>query len=222
MDRVVILGASRGLGAELARVAAQSGVSVMGFSRKASTLQALAKELENFNFQAADFSKPESQTTVLDYLTSQPIARVFYVAGGGPFGPFHKREWKDHQWAWDVSFLFAARVAHALRQARLNAQLILVGSAVAEAAVDPGAASYSAAKHALKGLFLALRAENPEWDVRLFSPGYLDTEMLPANAAVRQKGVYEARVIAQELWDWSTQPQSPDDSGHKLYPVHPA
>lgn len=222
MNRVVILGASRGLGAELVKyigtLVATEGHQVMGFARKELALARLKAEVAGFDFRVADFASPTGQQSVLSYLAEEPVDRVICMAGGGPYGLFQEQAWKNHQWAWEVSFIFPARVAHALSLQARPPQLIFVGSAVAESAADPKAASYCAAKHALKGLFLSLRAEAPSWDVRLFSPGYMDTDMLPANAAVRHKGVYAPAQVARDLWQWST---TSDESGHRLYPAHP-
>ncbi|NCN41071.1 hypothetical protein GW916_07445, partial [bacterium] len=63
-------------------------------------------------------------------------------------------------------------------------------------------ASYSAAKHALKGLYLSLRVEKPTWDLRLFSPGYLDTELLPKGASVRYKKVWDPEEVSVRFIDW--------------------
>ena len=215
MSNVVILGSSRGLGAGLVHAVCQSGRTAVGFARKPPK----HKSSENFTFVAADFAKAEGQESVLRSLAAIEAEAVFCVAGGGPYGLFHERGFKDHLWAWEVSFLFYARVLHALACAQKFPQVILVGSAVAETQADPRAASYAAAKHALHGLYQTLRAEYPSWDLRLFSPGYMDTEMLPSNAAVRQKGVYPVEQIARELWEWSL---SADYGGHKVYPKHPS
>ena len=219
MDRAVILGASRGLGAQLARYACSTTYPVVGFGRKQSALQALREEHPLFSYEVADFSKPADQDRVIEYLLNGNFNKVFYIAGGGPYGPFVKHGFKDHDWAWEVTFRFPARLVHVLAAAHPLAQLILTGSSVAESSADPLAASYCAGKHALKGLFTSVAKELPEWDLRLFSPGYMDTEMLPANAAVRQLGVYDPGQIARELWTWSL---SADKGGHKLYPKHPA
>ena len=222
MNRVVILGASRGLGAALVKhigtLFESEGHEVMGFARKEPALARLKAEVPGFDYRTADFASPAGQQSVLSYLGEAPVDQVICMAGGGPFGLFHEQEWKNHQWAWDLSFIFPARVAHVLCVQARPPQLIFVGSAVAESAADPKAASYCAAKHALKGLFLSLRAESPDWDVRLFSPGYMDTAMLPANAALRHKGVYAPAQVAQDLWRWSV---ASDEAGHTLYPVHP-
>lgn len=218
MERVLILGASRGLGAELVKHICHLGFPTFGYGRKVQPLNALRESYPLFSYKVADFSTRTGQDEVLRDLITENYSKVILVAGGGPYGPFHEREMKDHQWAWEVTFHFQARVLHALAVAGRQSQVIVVGSAVAEAAPDPLAASYCAAKHALKGLVLSVRAENPGWDIRLFSPGYMDTELLPKNAAVRQRGVYAPAQVAQELWTWGL---SADDTGHKVYPKHP-
>jgi short-subunit dehydrogenase len=214
--RTAILGATRGLGRELAKIASLH-TQVTGFARKTQALEELRKELgPNFTPVAADFAKPEGQTKTLNALLDDPaFNKIFYVAAGGPYGAFHEREWKDHEWAWEVSFKFPARLLYTLAKTGAQPQVILIGSSVAESAADPKAAAYASAKHALKGLQQTLKAEN----VRLFSPGYMDTEMLPKNAPIRAQGVYDPKTIAQELWNWSLKEM--DASSHKTYPRHP-
>ena len=220
MERALILGASRGLGAELVRCVADHRFPVVGYGRKEERLKALREKFPLFSYHVADFSKPASQEEALRDILTQNYSKIFYVAGGGPFGPYQAREWKDHEWAWQVSFQFPARLMHLLLATdKPPPQVVLVGSSVAESAPDPNAASYCAAKHALRGLFMTLKGDNPSWDLRLFSPGYMDTELLPQNAPVRAHGVYSPAQLAEELWLWSL--TVADDSGHKVYPTHP-
>lgn len=218
MNHVLILGAGRGLGAKLARIAAQENHPVFGYSRKENPLAGLKAELANFDYKTADFTTTAGQAEVIAHVLQKDYARIFYTAGGGPHGRFETKQWKDHEWALELSFTFPAKLTHALLQAKRKTPLIFVGSAVAESEPDPLAASYSAAKHALKGLILSVRAENPDWDLRLFSPGYMDTAMLPHGSAPRQHGVYDPEQVAHELWNWSLRS---DDAGHKVYPKHP-
>lgn len=222
MDSVghsLILGASRGLGRALALRIAADGAGVTGFARKEHLLAKLKRECPGFEFQVADFSKPEGQQKVLDFITAGQLSRVFIMAGGGPYGLFHERSFKDHRWSFETSFIFPACVLHALAQSNHPPQTIIIGSSVAENAPDPRAASYCAAKHALRGLFLSVRQEYPHWDLRLFSPGYMDTDLVPKNAAVRnERELYNPTQIADELWRWTLTPPA---QAHKMYPNFP-
>jgi short-subunit dehydrogenase len=200
-ERTVILGGSRGLGAELMKLAAETGAA-LGISRKSPEF-------------SADFSVPSDQLRVLAKIQEFGPTRIIYAAGGGPYGIYSTKEWKDHEWAFQVTFLFAARVCHSFP----STQIILVGSSVAESQADPKAASYSAAKHALRGLYQSIRVESPESDIRLFSPGYMDTPLLPKDAFVRRLGVWSPEFMAKELWNWC---RTAEVGGHKVYPHHPS
>lgn len=218
MDRALILGASRGLGAELVRTACGATYPVVGFGRKQEPLRALREKFPLFEYVTVDFSTAAGQNAVLEQIKDSSFSKLIYVAGGGPYGDFGSKKWTAHEWAWEVTFKFPARVLHFLSEARRFEQVILVGSAVAESSGDKNAASYASAKHALKGLWSSLRLDYPDWDLRLFSPGYMDTELLPLRAPAREKGVYSPRDVAEELWTWSL---SADNGGHRVYPKHP-
>lgn len=219
MNRAVILGASRGLGAQLAKKACSAGYAVTGVARKEEPLKSLRREFPSFEYRIADLAKAEGQDTVIRYLLEEDYAKIFCVAGGGPYNTFGTANWKDHDWAWEVTFRSHARVLHAMAQAYKFAQVILIGSSVAENEGDKGAASYSAAKHALKGLHASLRLDYPEWDVRLYSPGYMNTPLLPLNASARKGGVYDPIDVANDVWNWSV---TADIGGRKVYPKHPS
>lgn len=218
MEANLILGASRGLGRELAKEILRGGEKVVGVARKGDRLDQLAKEFPNFLPVVADFSKPKGQADVLALLTQQKFARVFYCAGGGPYGSYHQRDWLSHQWALDVTFTMAARILLQLSADKQPPQTVLIGSAVAESEPDPGAASYCAAKHALRGLYESLKVEYPDWDLRLYSPGYMDTDMIPPNAAVRNRRLHSPVDVAKELWLWTL---TSGTGGHMMAPKYP-
>lgn len=204
MEHVAIFGASRGLGQSLARHISEKDIRVSGFSRKGPF--------------ASDFTTEAGCLTVEKFLLEDPPDRIFFMAAGGPFGAFESKAWKDHQWAWNLTFLFPARILHFLLKHNLKPQTILIGSSVAENAGDQNAASYCAAKHALLGLYRTLRLENPDWDLRLYSPGYMDTPLLPPHAAVRNQGIHSPEAVARELWQWSL---TGERGGHKMAARHP-
>lgn len=215
-ERIVILGASKGLGRALAEILMAQGHSLLLFSRNRVCLEELQKKSPKVKIEIANFGAEDEASRILPHIESFQPHRIFYVAGGGPYGKFHEKEWKDHTWALRVNFEFPAKLLHGLLQQKNKfselKQMIFVGSAVAESKPDANAAAYSAAKHALIGLVSSVRAENPSIDVRVFSPSYMDTEMLPANAWPRQKGLAEnPALIAEKLNAWS---MSDDAKGH--------
>ena len=98
-------------------------------------------------------------------------------------------------------------------------QVIAVGSAIAEDRADLSAASYSAAKHALYGLWKSVNKElDAELDFRLFSPGYMKTPMLPATSLANlTEKCTEPAAVAQLFVRWMIDP-----SAQKHYIIGPS
>jgi short-subunit dehydrogenase len=189
LRRIAILGASRGLGRALCQQWATPENSIWAVSRRIDSLSPESfASAGAFRASSVDLSRSSDLEIWLPGLLDWEPHTVVYVAGGGAFGPFEMKDFKDHIWAWQVSFLSAARVCHSLMRSDRSPQLLLIGSAVAETQGDPHAASYSAAKHALVGLCRSLWLEKPQWDLRLYSPSYMDTDLLPPRARPRSDG----------------------------------
>lgn len=191
---MAFLGASRGLGRAVALEMdkKQNLAKALLISRSQEKLDQLGSELNApAESLSLDFSKQENFEDLVSFLKKGNVQRIFYFAAGGPYGLFSKKQWKDHQWAMQVSFLTPAELLHRCVHQRVFPELkqfVVVGSQIADSSADPNASSYSAAKHALKGLVDSIVAEKDELDVRIFRPGYIDTDMLPANAAPRRNG----------------------------------
>src|SRR5207249_853394 len=94
MDRVIVFGASRGLGAELVKHISTTGYPVVGFGRKEPQLKALREKYPLFEYQIADFSTRSGQDEALRFLAAENYSKVICVAGGGPYGPYHERAMK--------------------------------------------------------------------------------------------------------------------------------
>lgn len=191
-ERILILGGSRGLGAALLEKLKLQVMDVKSISRKS--------ELK------ADFSKIESWHSIVQQIQEMNPHRIIYCAAGGPYGSFAKFDWKDHQWAMKVTFEFPAFLLHSLLREKNPdlQQVIMVGSSVAESAADPGAAAYCSAKHALRGLITSLQTETLPYDLRLWSPGYMTTDLLPQNSPPRLQGLAQspeeiAEIMIQDI-----------------------
>ncbi len=219
METIAFLGCSKGLGRAV--VQEYSKVSQSPFlliSRTEKLLTALKDEIttptEPFVF---DLSRTENLEPLIDKLHENQVTRIFYFAGGGPFGLFAEKQWKDHQWGLNVTFLSPAKLIHScLNQGTLNhvKQFICIGSQLADSQADPFSASYASAKHGLRGLISTLAVEQTALDLRLFRPGYMDTIMLPKNAKPRIEGdtLVQPEQAAEVFKIWAEDP-----SGVKIF-----
>ncbi len=196
--KIAYLGGSKGLGLSVLNICDQDKFL---FSRSATNVAG------NFTKVDLDFTKPKDQQALLEKLKDIKCSHIYYFAGGGPYGKFSDQKLRSHEWAMELNLIFPVRLLHwALKQDFIK-QVIFVGSAIAEARPDPRAASYAAAKHGLKGLISSINAEGCSKDIRLFSPGYMDTDMVPKGAEVRsQTGVVmDPDQVAQSFIAWSKQ-----------------
>lgn len=187
-EKWFIIGASRGLGAEFVKQSqnCHSELEMFLASRKINRFD--TSNIENYQIlakQIVDF-KPD---------------RLFYFPGGGPYGAYQNFQWKDHEWSFNVTFKFPAFLLHYLAANTCDLkQVVLIGSAIAESNPDPYAAMYCASKHALKGLVSSLQKEGFPIPILLFSPGYIETELLPKGTWPRQSGLARPVTdIAAEL-----------------------
>jgi NAD(P)-dependent dehydrogenase (short-subunit alcohol dehydrogenase family) len=190
---ILVSGASRGLGAATARIAAQMGTNVVLMARSMDDLEAVGSQVEAAGGQAlvvvgdvsraADCQRAIAETVRqfggLDALvnaagTIEPIAPI---AEGDPgawqqnlevnlLGPF---------------MLTQAAIAH-LRRSRGCVINVSSGAAIN---VTRGLAAYSAAKAALNHFTRTLAVEEPDITAIAFRPGVVDTAM---QATIRRKG----------------------------------
>lgn len=203
--RYAILGASRGLGRALFDhlFRADPNAKFLLSSRKINEM--MIKDFQRTEILNSDFSVVPVEVRFFETLQRFQPTHIIYTAGGGPYGFFQEKKWSDHLWATNVNYLFPAELLHRLAQSaeasRSLRSVTLVGSGIAESNPDPRAASYAASKHALKGLVNTIQAENVlGFQVKLFSPGYMLTDMLPLNSAPRlENKAQSVEVSAHQL-----------------------
>lgn len=209
--RFVLLGASRGLGWATfqllqdkpyasAFLLSSRKIIKQANDRSPSETQLLkGKTQQEIKLVEQDFSKVPLDPQFIKSLEEFNPTDLIYFAGGGPYGNYSDKKWSDHQWALNTTFMYPAELVHQILQEKKNKwsqlkNLILIGSSVAESKPDPKAASYAAAKHALKGLVETIQLEMAgdkallgDLRLQLFSPGYMQTDLLPAHSEPRQK-----------------------------------
>jgi short-subunit dehydrogenase len=197
-EKLAVLGGSRGLGYQVTKGLLSRGHEVLIASRTQPP-----EMLPNSVWKSFDFSQEDQAPALIKVLQDFEISTLVYGAGGGPFGLYGDKQWKDHMWALNVSFRFPALLLWQWCQGQALSSVkkfMVIGSAIAEAQPDPKAAMYCASKHALKGLVSTLKKEYPQKNIELFSPPYMDTQLLPPGAWPRQQGLVQPpAAIAEEL-----------------------
>jgi len=179
----VVTGASRGIGAEVARRLAADGARLALIARGPEALEALARELgaEPVVCDVSDLAEVE-----------RAAARVATLAGGAPdivvnnagvfaIGSAHKMSVDVFRRTLDVNLVAPFALVRAFlagMRTRGSGHLVTIGS-VADRNIFPGNAAYSASKYGLRALHEVLRAELRGTGVRttLVSPGPVNTEL---------------------------------------------
>jgi short-subunit dehydrogenase len=209
-SRVLVTGASSGIGAALARTLARRGSTVGLVARRE---QRLAEVLEDCRAHA-----PDSRMWVADLAdverAEQVVLEAWDVLGhldclvnnaGVPMRRHTTRlDYDTVEWVMRVNFLAPARMTMALlpRMIGRGEGMIVNVSSVAGRLGNANEAAYSASKFALCGWSEAIAVDlfDTGIQIRLVNPGPIDTEIwdLPANDDPLYDG---PKIPAQEMAD---------------------
>lgn len=179
----LVTGASRGIGAAVARVLAEAGARVALVSRSQADLEALAATLPHAPVVLADdLTQPaaavELAVAAHEALGAAPDILVL-AAGTFPLGPIEGAGDAELELAFTLNAVAPIRLLREflpVMRARGAGHIVLLGS-LADRHVFPSNAVYAATKHALRAAAEALRAESRGSGVRctLVSPAATDT-----------------------------------------------
>lgn len=186
MKNVLILGGSKGLGKTIKD---EFGDKALSVSR--------SDEVK------VDLSKPESLETLKEIIDATSFDVIFYCAGGGPHGDYFSKPSHAHEWAYQVNFFRPTEIAHYLKSISFKGLFVYIGSAIAERSVSKKSLSYSMSKKS--SLFTLLLMPEQDLKVRVFSPPYMNTALLPKNSWPRVEAselVLETKEVADELLSW--------------------
>lgn len=180
--RILLTGASGGLGRDLARELAGAGAAVLLAGRDAVRLAAIKAELG-----ASADSVVADLTTAQGIAAANTAARAFGVnvlinnAGVGAFGLFDQQAWPTVEQVLATNLEAPLRLTQALLpwlKAQPTAAVVNVGSMFGSLPY-PGFAAYSAAKAGLRGFSQALRRELADTPVAVIhiAPRVIDTPL---------------------------------------------
>ncbi len=183
--RVLITGASQGIGRALALAAAQRGMQVLATARSKPLLDSLAEEVAPlavpFYTQVADISDPNDRQAMVEAATHhfQGLDILINNAGVGATGQFMESTPETLRQIMEVNFFGTTetiRVFLPLLQEGTTPAIVNISSVLGKRAF-PGRALYSASKFAIQGFSEALRAElyKDDIDVLVVNPGLTQT-----------------------------------------------
>jgi short-subunit dehydrogenase len=193
--RVVLTGASGGIGQPVAQALLKAGASVLLVGRSAAGLTAQAQRLTQLtgvqspriDFRVADLSRPEDLASLSVLASAWGCNVLVHNAGLASFGRLQSLDARDIQAVMQTNLiapmlLTQAMLPHLLVQPK--AQVICVGSVLGRLGL-PGFSAYSASKFGLRGFAEALRRELQETPVRVQYLGPRSTRTDFNNEAVQ-------------------------------------
>jgi 3-oxoacyl-[acyl-carrier protein] reductase len=186
----LVTGASRGIGAAIAKRLAADGAAVaITYAKDGKSAAAVVKAIEDKGGKAiaiqADSVAAEAIRGAVDK-TVETLGRLDVLvnnAGTAIPKPFEEGTLEEFDLMIDLNLrsTFVATQA-ALRYMKSGGRIIMIGSCVGERMMTPGLAAYSATKGAVKMFTQGLSREVGERGITVnnVQPGPIDTELNPA------------------------------------------
>lgn len=178
---LLIVGASHGIGAELARALAARGRSLHLMARDAAALKNLAAECKA-NFTAVDVLQHEEFKAAIHAAGQNGLSGLAYCVGSIPLKPLKAARMEDFLDAYRLNLVGAALAAQTaaplMPKWENGGGAMLFFSTVAVAQGFANHAIISSAKGAIEGLTRALAAElAPHIRVNCIAPSLTDTPL---------------------------------------------
>lgn len=184
--RVVITGASTGIGHATARALAKHGHALVLVARRADLLLEVARECLDLGATAAtaaplDLSEATQAGRLAQHLQNLPAGEQVLVnnAGVAQFGDFATTTWADHARQVEVNLLGLMAATHALLPGMLaeGSGLVVNVLSIAATHVFPGAEAYSASKAGALAFGRSISASYRRQGIRVTQvlPGATDT-----------------------------------------------
>jgi len=183
--RVVVTGASSGIGAATVRLFREHGWDVVGVARRTERLEALAAETGADVF-TADLTRLADVDALRDHLRATGPVHALVNNAGGAFGLASVEDSDPDDWTrmFDVNVVAVKRVTSALlpllregAQEAGHADILTITSIAGHVAYE-GGGGYNAAKFASHALMAVLRLELAGEPIRVIevAPGMVKTE----------------------------------------------
>jgi NAD(P)-dependent dehydrogenase (short-subunit alcohol dehydrogenase family) len=180
--RILVVGASTGIGRATGEMAAADGARVAFTARRAEILDEIVADLDGCVAVPCDVADPAAAMAAVDTAAEAlgGLDAVVYVAGIFPIGRIDEIEPEEWQRVFDVNFFGATAVTSAAaRHLRDSTGRLVYISSNAPERVWPGMVPYAASKAALDALVTGWNHENPEIGATrvVVGPTFTDTDL---------------------------------------------
>ncbi|MBX3117986.1 MAG: SDR family NAD(P)-dependent oxidoreductase [Fimbriimonadaceae bacterium] len=199
--KVIVVGASSGIGAELVKLLAEQGATVAAVARRKDRLDELAKSYDGKVLAFAhDVTHYDEIPALFQEITKQlgGLDMIIYASGVMPEVAWHEYDFAKDQAMIDVNLTGAVAWLNqaAIRFENTKSGTIVAIGSVAGERGRAGQPVYNMTKAALKAYMEALRNRLTRYGVKVVTikPGPTETEM---TAALHLKGAMTARRAAE-------------------------
>lgn len=224
---VLVTGANRGIGLELARQYSARGWQVIATARKpadAAALNDLAKSRSNLNVETLDLADQASIDRLAEKLSGRPIDLLIHnagISGGVPAQMLGRMNYDVFRQVLEVNTIGPMKLSEKLLpniRASSQKKIVLLGTSEASfARIDAGRLYWyrasKAAAHMLM-LNLAFELKGRQVAVGVINPGPVDTDMMkgvrmplqpPAEAVGKVIGIIDRLNVDNtgKFWDYA-------------------
>lgn len=193
--RILITGASKGIGKSITKTLAQSGYEIFVCARNEELLRKTAKEL-NVDYFVCDLTNEEECKNLIDKIGKIDI--LINNAGGYVWSPIEKTETKDISNLINLNikapYLLASSCIPHMKEQKWG-RIVNIGS-ISGVVGEANASLYSMTKSALNGFTKALALELAEYGITVntINPGWVETDLA-------ENAVNESEFSDQEIKD---------------------
>jgi len=176
----VVTGAAGRLGLALCAELGRKGARIIGFDADPEALKAASAALQqegiDHHLQLLDITDAKAVRQALQGLSEQAIDGLILNAGITRILPFREMPFEQFIRVLEVNVFGAVIFAKELIDSLCSTEGVIVGiSSVSGFAPLMNRTAYSASKHALAGFLETLRSEEPDLDVLVVYPSFLQT-----------------------------------------------
>jgi short-subunit dehydrogenase len=213
--KVLIVGATGGIGAHLVKLICNSGAQVWIAGRQIAKLNLIAEtnQLPASQLLEVDLSNSDSVQNFVKKIENESFDIYINAAGIGIIKPLNQLQLSDMQLSYQVNVLSTFEIVKAIlpKMIEVKKGLIINIPGILGKIPMSGAAAYCASKYALVGMMQSIREELKRTEIRITQVylGGVDSPFWDnIDLRVQREKMIQAEEAAKSIWFLCQQPSS--------------